>query len=129
MTAASRWSHKDSVVTFILISFALGLALGLWLNVQDERIDLWDKAAAVGDVFTGHDITEGHHVEGDWVKWSNADIGAAVANFIDYRAWRYGETWCVTGGSCGGRIVERVIFYDDFSDGSDPEWEVRERVA
>lgn len=110
MTAASRWKTDviGATVFFILISFALGLCLGLWLNVQGERIDLWDKAAAVGDSFSGHDITEGHHVKGDWVEGSNADIDVAVGNFIDYRAERYEETWRVTGGSCGGRTVERV---------------------
>lgn len=112
MTAAPRWKIHVYTLVFLLIGlFFIGFSLGLMIHdklVDESEIDFWDKAAAVGDVFSGHDITEGHHVEGDWVKWSNADIDAAVANFIDYRAVRYGEDWRVMGGSCGGRIVERV---------------------
>lgn len=100
---------KGAIIISSMITFSIvtGLVL-IEIFSQGERIDLWDKAATVGDSFSGHDITEGHHVEGDWVEGSNADIDAAVETFIDYRAERYGETWRVTGGSCGGRTVERV---------------------
>lgn len=106
------WLHRNQeimVFTILVAIFLLGFGLGFTFGfASHDELDLWDKAAAVGDSFSGHDITEGHHVEGDWVEGSNADIDAAVGNFIDYRSVRYGENWRVTGGSCGGRTVERM---------------------
>jgi len=112
MTAAPRWIHRDLAkkeIGFIFVGVVIGLMFGFsfGLLVQDEpKIDFWDKAAAVGDSFSGHDITERHPVKGLWGEGANADIDAAVENFIEYRAERYDEEWPVTVSSCGARIVE-----------------------
>jgi len=94
----------DFLIVVVASCFATGLLIGCYISMSSPNV--WDRAAAVGDNFSGYEIVIG--AEGPFVGGTLAEMDAIVDDFIHYRLERYGEIWKVTPGVCGEVIVTRI---------------------